>query len=111
MSPPDRDAASRAIRHAVLERCRQLRLAPGTRIACYEPLRTEPGSVELLDELHSAGYQVIVPFTLPDRDLDWLPWPPSTADQPRNPAGQRRKDCTGPSAVGPEPGRNGTGSG
>ena len=78
MPAADRDAARRAIRHAVLERCRQLRLPPGTRIACYEPLRTEPGSVELLDELHSAGYQVIVPFTLPDRDLDWLPWPHST---------------------------------
>jgi len=44
-------------------------------IAAYRPLRTEPGSVELLDELRSRGASVIVPVLLDDRDLDWAPWP------------------------------------
>ena len=44
---------------------------PAGTIAGYEPLRTEPGSTELLPALAAAGYRVIVPITLPDRDLDW----------------------------------------
>ena len=45
------------------------------RVAGYRPLRTEPGSVELLDALATAGAEVIVPLLRPDRDLDWTPWP------------------------------------
>ncbi|MEO9138870.1 MAG: 5-formyltetrahydrofolate cyclo-ligase [Jatrophihabitans sp.] len=45
-----------------------------TCVAAYVPLRTEPGSVELLDGLLGRGVRVIVPITLPDRDLDWAPW-------------------------------------
>lgn len=75
MSPAERTAARRAIREVVLRRCRDLALPPGARVAAYQPLRTEPGSVELLEALHSAGYHVVVPHVLPDRDLDWLPWP------------------------------------
>ncbi len=74
-----RNAARRAIRRAVLQRCRDLGLPAGSRVAAYQPLRTEPGSVKLLEELHAAGYQVIVPWTLPDRDLDWLPWSPGAS--------------------------------
>jgi len=85
MPASDREAARRAIRAAVLRRCQQLRVPVGARVACYQPLRTEPGSVELLTELHAAGYQVIVPHTLPDLDLDWLPWNPAS-DPARNPA-------------------------
>ncbi|GAB2455236.1 5-formyltetrahydrofolate cyclo-ligase [Jatrophihabitans fulvus] len=43
-------------------------------VAAYEPLRTEPGSVELLAALAGRGVRVLVPVTLPDRDLDWTPW-------------------------------------
>ena len=43
-------------------------------VAAYEPLRTEPGSVELLAELAARGVRVLVPVTRPDRDLDWAPW-------------------------------------
>jgi 5-formyltetrahydrofolate cyclo-ligase len=43
-------------------------------VAAYVPLRTEPGSVELLTAL-AARAEVIVPVTLPDRDLDWARWP------------------------------------
>ncbi len=83
MSPAERTAARRAILEVVLRRCRELALPPGARVAAYQPLPTEPGSVELLEALHSAGYQVLVPHTLPDRDLDWLPWPrPAAASAP-----------------------------
>lgn len=43
------------------------------RVAAYEPLRGEPGSVELLDGLAAHGVEVLVPVTLADRDLDWRP--------------------------------------
>jgi 5-formyltetrahydrofolate cyclo-ligase len=49
-------------------------LTPGSRIAAYEPLRTEPGSVELLADLTNAGYVVLVPLTRGDNDLDWTVW-------------------------------------
>ncbi len=71
-----------AIRAQVLAECASGRVAAGGRIAAYEPLRTEPGSLELLAELDGAGYQLIVPFTLPDRDLDWTVWRPGDADRP-----------------------------
>jgi 5-formyltetrahydrofolate cyclo-ligase len=81
----ERESARHAIRRAVMARCQELRLPPGSRVAAYEPLRTEPGSPELLADLHAAGYQVIVPLTLPDRDLDWLPWPAVGEAQPLGP--------------------------
>jgi 5-formyltetrahydrofolate cyclo-ligase len=63
-----------AIREHVLAGCRAGRVRPGDLIAAYEPLRTEPGSTELLTELDEAGYRLIVPVTLADRDLDWSSW-------------------------------------
>lgn len=68
-SPDDLEAARSAIRAHVLDRT----VALGC-VAAYVPLRTEPGSVELLAELHAAGVSVLVPVTLPDRDLDWVAW-------------------------------------
>ena len=44
-------------------------------MAAYRPLRTEPGSLELLEELVTRGVRVLVPVTLPDRDLDWVALP------------------------------------
>lgn len=98
MPASDREVARRAIRAAVLRRCQQLRVPVGARIACYQPLRTEPGSVELLTELHAAGYQVIVPHTLPDLDLDWLPWSPASnpASDPAWQPGGRPSELAGP---------------
>ncbi|MGI8680457.1 MAG: 5-formyltetrahydrofolate cyclo-ligase [Jatrophihabitans sp.] len=43
-------------------------------VAAYEPLPSEPGSVELLDALAGLGARVLVPVTLPDRDLEWACW-------------------------------------
>jgi 5-formyltetrahydrofolate cyclo-ligase len=47
----------------------------GRTIAAYQPLRTEPGSPELLDGLVRAGARVLVPVLLADGDLSWSSWP------------------------------------
>jgi 5-formyltetrahydrofolate cyclo-ligase len=48
-------------------------------IAAYEPLRTEPGSLELNAALVERGFQVLVPRVLSNNDLDWVDWAdPST---------------------------------
>ena len=44
-------------------------------VAAYVPLRTEPGSLDLLHALCAAGHEVLVPVMLPDRDLGWTHWP------------------------------------
>jgi 5-formyltetrahydrofolate cyclo-ligase len=85
MSGEDRELARSAIRMAVLQWCADAALRDGSRIACYVPLRTEPGSVELLAELSRAGFEVIVPITLADRDLDWAAW--TLTVQPKSPLG------------------------
>ncbi|MFL6163260.1 MAG: 5-formyltetrahydrofolate cyclo-ligase [Jatrophihabitantaceae bacterium] len=95
MPAEERETARQAIRRAVLRQCRELPLPAGSRIAAYEPLRTEPGSVELLRDLRAAGYQVIVPRTLPDRDLDWLPWTEPAA----TPAQSLGRDAIGTAAL------------
>lgn len=67
------ETARAAVRDVVVHRVR----AAGWRcVAAYEPLRTEPGSVELLAGLCGAGARVLVPVTLPDNDLDWAEWEP-----------------------------------
>ena len=71
-----------AIRSHVLAVCRAGRVQPGSLIAAYEPLRTEPGSTELLAALIDEGHRLIVPVTLSDRDLDWTGWPLTGAPAP-----------------------------
>ncbi|MDT4916069.1 MAG: 5-formyltetrahydrofolate cyclo-ligase [Pseudonocardiales bacterium] len=71
-SAADLDRARAAVRAHVLERAGGLK-----RVAAYEPLHTEPGSIELLAALHARGVSVLVPLTLPDRDLDWTEWTPT----------------------------------
>ena len=41
------------------------------RVAAYEARRTEPPTDLLVDRLTALGYDVVVPVTQPDRDLDW----------------------------------------
>lgn len=65
------EQARRAVAEVVLT---EARIARWSRVAAYEPLRTEPGSLELLERLDAEGVEVIVPVTLPDRDLDWRNW-------------------------------------
>lgn len=45
------------------------------KVAAYVPLRTEPGSLALLDGLRASGLRVLVPVVLADNDLDWTSWP------------------------------------
>lgn len=61
-----------AVRAAVLDK---VAAARWTSVAAYLPLRTEPGSHELLDELVRREVRVLVPVTLPDHDLDWVALP------------------------------------
>jgi 5-formyltetrahydrofolate cyclo-ligase len=68
---PEQIAVARAgVRSHVLSR-----FAVARRLAAFRPLRTEPGSTELLDALVAGGTSVLVPVLLDDRDLDWAPWP------------------------------------
>jgi 5-formyltetrahydrofolate cyclo-ligase len=71
-TPDQIEAARAAVRDAVLARQAE---AGWTSVAAYLPLRTEPGSRELLDELVSRGVRVLVPVTQPDHDLDWVALP------------------------------------
>jgi len=71
MSAEERAVARAAVRATVLDSV----AAPC--VAAYEPLRTEPGSVELLAALVDRGVRVLVPITRPDRDLEWAEWTPS----------------------------------
>jgi 5-formyltetrahydrofolate cyclo-ligase len=48
-------------------------------VGAYVPLRTEPGSVELLSGLAARGVTVLVPVLLADRDLAWRRWPDGPA--------------------------------
>lgn len=82
MTEKYRVAQRTAIRGRVMTQCTELGLAAGAAIAAYRPLRTEPGSLELLEELHRAGYRVLVPITLADRDLDWSYWTPAVSSEP-----------------------------
>jgi 5-formyltetrahydrofolate cyclo-ligase len=74
------EAARAAVRAAVLAQCD----AAGWRsVAGFLPLRTEPGSPQLLDGLVQRDVRVIVPVTLDNRDLDWVRLPgdePLTVD-------------------------------
>jgi 5-formyltetrahydrofolate cyclo-ligase len=79
MSDAARAAARAAVRDHVLDRFREQRWGC---VAAYEPLPTEPGSVELLAALVEGGARVLVPVTLPDRDLDWVDWTPTGRAQP-----------------------------
>ncbi|HEX2904646.1 MAG TPA: 5-formyltetrahydrofolate cyclo-ligase [Jatrophihabitans sp.] len=86
-SAPDRNTARAAIRGHVLAHIDTLTLPAGSTVAGYEPLATEPGSVELLDALANRDLTVLVPITLADKDLAWRHYrseqalPPSAIQQ------------------------------
>lgn len=67
----ERAAARKAVRHQVLAGLDRLQLAAGTIVAGYEPLPSEPGSYELLEDLTARDLGVLVPITLPSKDLSW----------------------------------------
>jgi 5-formyltetrahydrofolate cyclo-ligase len=72
LTPAAIDTARAAVCRAVLARHDT---ASWATVAAYRPLRTEPGSLQLLDELVRRAVRVLVPVTLPDRDLDWVALP------------------------------------
>jgi 5-formyltetrahydrofolate cyclo-ligase len=76
LTPAVIESARAAVRAAVLAK---YHAAGWTTVAAYRPLRTEPGSVELVDEFVKRGVRVLVPVTLPDRDLDWVGLPGDVA--------------------------------
>jgi 5-formyltetrahydrofolate cyclo-ligase len=86
----ERFLAARQARSAdELERARRaicehvIAWAHGATVICgYVPMRTEPGSLDLLAGLHALGATVLVPLTRPDRDLDWAPWRPAAIGAP-----------------------------
>ena len=81
------DATIEAARAAVREAVLAVAVRAGWRVvAGYVPLRSEPGSTELLDALADRGIDVLVPILLPDRDLDWAAWQPGR-QSPTGPVG------------------------
>jgi 5-formyltetrahydrofolate cyclo-ligase len=71
------EEARAAVREHVLAR-----VAGAAVVGGYVPMRTEPGSLDLLAGLRALGATVLVPVTLPDRDLDWAPWLPDAIGAP-----------------------------
>jgi 5-formyltetrahydrofolate cyclo-ligase len=71
LTPEQIELARIGVRAAVLSRARA---AGWGCIAAYVPMRTEPGSTELLDMLVTMGARVLVPIVAQDRDLDWRLW-------------------------------------
>jgi 5-formyltetrahydrofolate cyclo-ligase len=71
-TPEQLQTARVAVAAHVLELARSARWRS---VAAYRPLRTEPGSPELLSAMLTAGLRVITPVLLEDRDLDWTTEP------------------------------------
>lgn len=69
------DAGARAqAANALADHTRQLmqrwRLHSGV-VTAYDARPTEPPTDALVEALHGAGWRVLMPVTLPDRDLSW----------------------------------------
>lgn len=81
---PKRLAEGRALARAVLEGAAALleRAAQdGTPVCSYGSLPGEPPTRELHEELAARGITVLVPFLLPDKDLDWVRWLPGSSEE------------------------------
>ncbi|MGW3724196.1 5-formyltetrahydrofolate cyclo-ligase [Streptomyces sp. NPDC000851] len=61
-----------AVSAALAQRALDLpELAQAGTVAAYVSVGSEPGTLALLDALHSRGVRVLLPVLLPDNDLDW----------------------------------------
>jgi 5-formyltetrahydrofolate cyclo-ligase len=67
----DREAEATALADHVMALVDERTGSRVCRVAAFESLPTEPPTQLLVQRLTSAGYEVVVPVTLPDRDLDW----------------------------------------
>ena len=79
----DRPADDDALAREVLALASGLGLATGATVAVYEAMRTEPPTAATVAALGRHGIRVIVPITLPDKDLDWC----DASDASRAPLG------------------------
>ncbi|MFD5566986.1 5-formyltetrahydrofolate cyclo-ligase [Streptomyces cadmiisoli] len=62
----------RATAAALAERALDLpELSQARTVAAYVSVGSEPGTLALLDTLHTRGVRVLLPVLLPDNDLDW----------------------------------------
>lgn len=71
VSGRDREADAAWIARVGVEAVEGAGVAPGGWVSVYESLPAEPPTHALVAELRARGIRVMVPITLPDRDLDW----------------------------------------
>lgn len=69
--PENRVEAAHRLASAMADR---LRDRPAGTLAAYRALRTEPEASRLIDTARDAGWRVILPVMLPDKDLTWVDW-------------------------------------
>lgn len=67
----DRESDAQALATSVLAIVRRHVGDEVCRVAAYEARATEPPTDRLIARLSATGYDVIVPVTLPELDLDW----------------------------------------
>jgi 5-formyltetrahydrofolate cyclo-ligase len=67
----ERDAAAAALCAAAMA---DPRVRAARRVALYLSLRSEPGTHPLLQALHTAGIEAVLPVQRTDRCLDWTAW-------------------------------------
>lgn len=70
-SERDRQADAEALAESVLSAVRAHTAGEVCRVAAYEARPTEPPTHRLLQRLHEAGFDVVVPVMRPDLGLDW----------------------------------------
>ena len=80
----DRAEDDAAIAREVLAVAAELGLGPGDTVTAYEAWRSEPPTAATIKALGARGIRVIVPITLPDKDLDWC----DASDDRREPLGR-----------------------
>jgi len=69
--PADRHTDAVRLADAVLAGVRAHAASGVRRVAAYEARPTEPPTDVLVERLTAEGYEVVLPVTLRDRDLDW----------------------------------------
>jgi 5-formyltetrahydrofolate cyclo-ligase len=70
-SDAERDAAAAALCAVAMA---DPRVQAARRVALYLSLRSEPGTRPLLQALHAAGIEAVLPVQRADRSLDWTAW-------------------------------------
>lgn len=66
----DRSAVGARLAAAALAVAQRV-VPPGGRVTAYQAMSTEPPTEPMIAALQAAGYDIIVPVTLTDRQLDW----------------------------------------